>query len=327
MIEARKEPTQVEREAVEWFTLLLNPPVENEDLDRFEAWRTNPDNLAAYNRIEDISRLALSLQDDPDLKAVASAARRKRASTPARARRPATFRWAIGVAVTGLLASSAVIWTISQPTYQTAVGRQLTAQLPDGTRVQLNTDTALKVRFDGKVRRVELRRGQAFFDVAHDPTHPFIVAAGDTEVRAIGTRFDVRRDQDQVKVVLAEGRVAVTEHGADRAAWTLSPGQAVTTGPAATRRPPTRTDVAAVTGWTEGWVRFHATPLPDAVAEINRYSRDKIALGGGVPVNALVNGDFPISKPDEFISGVATAYRLKVVRRQDGTTELAGPAV
>lgn len=328
MIEARKEPTKIEREAVEWFTRLLNPPVENEELAAFEAWRTKPENLAAYNRVEDISRLALSLQDDPDIQAVVSAARRRRASaTPAVPnQRPSSYRWAIGFAVTSLLAASAVIWKISQPSYETPIGRQLTTQLPDGTRVQLNTNTALKVRFDGKVRRVELQRGQAFFDVAHDAAHPFIVAAGDTEVRAIGTRFDVRRDQGAVKVVLAEGRIAVTERGAGRPGWTLTPGEAVTTGKGVSPPRPVRTDVAAATGWTEGRIRFHATPLSDAVSEINRYSREKIVLGDDVPSDALVNGEFPIGKPAEFISGVTTLYGLKSVRRFDGATELRGPA-
>lgn len=329
MIEARKEPTQVEREAVEWFTRLLTPPVENEELDAFEAWRRDPDNLAAYNRVEDISRLALSLKDDPDIRAVAAAARTKRPVAPPSptSQRQGRFRWTIGLAATGLLAASAIIWKTTQPTFQTPVGRQLTTRLSDGTRVQLNTDTALKVVFDGKVRRVELRRGEAFFDVAHDPVHPFIVVAGSTEVRAIGTRFDVRRDHEAVKVVLAEGRVAVTDGGGAKARWTLSPGQSVTTGKAETRRPPARADVATATGWTEGRVRFHATPLADAVVEINRYSREKVVLGPGAPADALVNGDFPIGKPEEFVSGVTTLYGLKTVRRLDGSTELRGPAV
>ena len=82
MIEARNEPTQQEREAADWFTRLLNPPVENEDLEAFQAWRRNPDNLAAYNRIEDISRLALSLQDDPDMRAIAHALERRGGGAP-----------------------------------------------------------------------------------------------------------------------------------------------------------------------------------------------------------------------------------------------------
>lgn len=202
MIQARNEPTQVEREAAEWFTRFSKIPIENEDIRAFEAWRKQPDNLRAYNRLEDINRLALSLQDDPDIRAIADATRPARPATP-QFRSPfssrSRHRWTIGIAIAGLAAASAVAWKLTAPTYSTGVGRQMVAQLSDGTRIRLNTDTALKVRFDKGVRRVELRRGQAFFDVAHDRAHPFIVVAGDTVVRAIGTRFDVRRDDDGAK--------------------------------------------------------------------------------------------------------------------------------
>ncbi|MGH1557436.1 FecR domain-containing protein [Caulobacter segnis] len=192
--------------------------------------------------------------------------------------------------------------------------------------VRLNTDTALKVRFDKGVRRVELSRGQAFFEVAHDHAHPFIVVAGDTEVRAIGTRFDVRRDDGGAKVVLTEGKIAVTEHGEHRAAWTLEPGQALTTGRSKGVPSPVRADVAVATGWTEGRVSFRATPLDEAVEEINRYSRDKIILGADVPPGTRVNGDFAIDKPAEFVTAMTTLYGLKVERRLGGDIELRGPA-
>ena len=329
MIEAQTEPTQAEREAAQWFTRMLTPPIENEDLAAFEAWRRNPDHLAAYNRMEDISRLALSLRSDPDMRAAATAMRAR-----ARTSRPwwsAPFsssprRWAIGIAFAGLAAASAVAWKISAPTYETNVGRQMVATLSDGTRVRLNTDSALKVRFERGVRRVDLRKGQAFFDVAHDPGRPFIVAAGDTEVRAIGTRFDVRRDEDAVKIVLAEGKVAVTERDAHPSSLTLAPGESVTTSGAITAPKPVKTDVAVATGWTSGRLKFRATPLAQAVDEVNRYTRNKIVLSANAPADARVNGDFAIGKPDEFISAVSALYGLRSDRRFDGSTELRGPA-
>lgn len=331
MIEARPEPTQVEREAADWFTRLLHTQIENEELAAFEAWRLNPDNLAAYNRVEDISRLALSLQDDPEILAIANATIVRRAPEPALPWRRRIFassrrRWAIGIAIGGLATASAIGWKITAPTYSTPVGQQIAAQLPDGTRVRLNTDTALKVRFEDGVRRVELTRGQAFFDVAHDAAHPFIVVAGATQVRAIGTRFDVRRVDGGAKVVLAEGKVAVSEQGVRDTAWTLSPGQAVTTGKAISRGAPTQADIAVATSWTEGRVSFRATPLADAVAEINRYSRDKIVLGADVPAATRVNGDFATDKPSEFVTAMTTLYGLRTERRLGGDIELRGSA-
>jgi transmembrane sensor len=329
MIEAKSEPKQEEREAAEWFTRMLNTSIENEALAAFAVWRQNPDNLAAYNRMEDISRLALSLQDDPDLRAVAHAARNRRTPPPAWYRNIFTGsrqRWAVGIAIGGLVAASAVVWRMTAPTYETTVGRQIVAQLPDGSRVRLNTDTALNVRFENGVRRVELARGQAFFDVAHDAAHPFIVVAGDTEVRAIGTRFDVRREDGGAKVILAEGKVAVTERGARSSAWTLVPGQTVTTGKAIAPQVLSVTDITVATGWTDGRLKFRATPLDEAVEEVNRYSRDKIILGADVPTDTRVNGDFAIGKPSDFITAMTTLYGLKSERRLGGDIELRGGA-
>nr|WP_295109284.1 FecR domain-containing protein [uncultured Caulobacter sp.] len=263
------------------------------------------------------------------MRAIAHAARQRRAPAPPPWHRnmlsKARQRWAVGIAITGLVAASVIVWKLTAPTYSTDIGRQTVAELPDGTRVRLNTDTALKVRFDNGLRRVELLRGQAFFDVAHDHAHPFVVVAGDTEVRALGTRFDVRRADGGAKVVLAEGKVAVTERGSRSAAWTLEPGQTLTTGRRNVAPAPVPTDLAVATGWTEGRVSFRATPLEDAVDEINRYSRDKVILSADVPAHTRVNGDFAIGKPMEFVTAMTTLYGLKADRRLGGDIELKAP--
>lgn len=331
MIEARKEPTRVEQEAADWFLRMLNPPVENEDLAQFEAWRRDPANLAAYNRIEDISRLALSLQDDPELKAIAQKAKAARAArakprvaTPLFLQRPRN-RWTLGLAFAAVLAAATYAWQVLAPSYATPVGGRLEAQLADGTRVRLNTDSAVKVRFDGRTRRVELLRGQAFFDVAHDSAKPFIVTAGATEVRAVGTRFDVRRDGEAVKVVLTQGKVLVSERGVSSAPTTLVPGQSVRAGGKIGVSRPVAADTEVATGWVSGRLTFRGTPLAEAVAEINRYSRDKILLGEDIPAEARVNGVFPVDKPGEFVAAVTALYGLKSDKRPDGDTALSGP--
>lgn len=330
MIEARNEPTKAEREAADWYARLLNPPVENEELADFAAWRRDPDNRAAYNRVEDIARLALLLREDPDMRAATAEALNRRprpapwyqAFVPTRRQ-----RWIVGVAFAGIASALFTVWKMAEPTYQTPIGGQVSERLADGTQVRLNTDTALKVRFDGGVRRVELQRGQAFFDVAHDPAHPFIVVAGDTQVRAIGTRFDVRREAGAVRVVLTQGKVAVSQKGASGAPVALTPGQSLTTGSTAVPpRPVVVADLAVVTGWTSGHISFRATPLAEAVAEVNRYNRGKIVLGADVPADARVNGDFPVDAPEAFVAAVTTLYGLRSERRLDGATELKGPA-
>lgn len=328
MIEARNDPTRAEREAADWFSRMMRTRVDNEDLEAFSAWRRVPENLVAYNRIEDISRLARGLVDDPDMRAAAMEARARRAKAPSWLRRlfatPARG-WGVGLAFAGVIAAALLSLKALGPTYETRVGDQREVRLADGTRVRLNTDTALKVRFDGGVRRVDLIKGQAFFDVAHDATHPFVVSAGDTEVRAIGTRFDVRRETDAVKVVLAQGKVVVNERGERPRSWTLSPGDTVTATAAGRDAGPVRIDPALETSWTTGNVIFRDEPLTDAVREINRYSRRKIVLGDGVSPDGRVNGTFPVGQPEDFVTVMTTLYGLRAERRFDGSTRLDGP--
>jgi len=326
MIEDQPTTRRTEREAADWFSRMNQPRVENEDLEAFAEWRRDPGNLAAYNRMEDISRAVRAMKDDPDLQAAArTAATRPRGwrDRLAGALARPVRRWGAGLALAGAVAASTVAWfAFTAPTYSTAVGEQFSARLEDGSRVQLNTDTKLRVRFSAGERRVELQRGQAFFEVAHDSGRPFIVAAGPAQVRAIGTRFDVRRDQDAVRVTLAEGRVAVRDDKVSAGAWTLSPGQSLALDPRATGATPTSVDVPAATAWTTGRVSFRDVTLADAVAEINRYSRGKIVLGPGAPAERKINGVFATGDTDEFVAAVSALYGLKSVRRLDGRLEL-----
>ncbi len=81
--------------------------------------------------------------------------------------------------------------------------------LPDGSRMTLDTDSEVDIAFAPERRNLRLVKGRAFFDVAHDAQRPFAVVADGREVEALGTRFDVRMDPGQVRVVLVEGRVSV----------------------------------------------------------------------------------------------------------------------
>ncbi len=85
--------------------------------------------------------------------------------------------------------------------------------MEDGSRITLNTDSQIRVDLTVKERRVELQQGEAFFEVAHDASRPFIVRAGNKRVIAVGTRFSVRREANDVRVVVTEGKVRVETEG------------------------------------------------------------------------------------------------------------------
>ncbi|WP_232793422.1 FecR family protein [Caulobacter hibisci] len=322
MIGDRQRIRRRDKEAAGWFTRLNDTSVPVDAIEAFDAWRSKPANDAAYRRMEDIARGASSLKSDPEIAALATQARQ-----PASRDRPAPLaqrppRYLTGLAFAGAIAvSAAVVIALPRSTYSTGVGEQTIARLDDGSAVRLNTDTRLRVRFTAGERRIELLQGEAFFDVAHDGARPFVVSAGDAQVRALGTRFDVRRDGHAVQVVLAQGKVRVTQARQDRA-WTMTPGQALTLSPTQAPAAPASVDVAASTSWTSGRLSFDGVPLSQAVAEINRYSRRKIVLDADAPSQQRVTGAFKVGDSDSFIAAVGAIYGLEPKARWDGSVVL-----
>ena len=213
MIAERQEDRQAEREAADWYARLSRTPVETEDLEAFYAWRRDPRNDAAYKRMEDIGRAVRELRGDPDMAAAARAALDRGATKRRRESRRKVVAFSIGGPMTAAACVAGVTILLRAPrTFDTDVGQMTVVRLEDGSRLSLNTDSRVRVRFTKGERHVELIRGQAFFEVAHDTTRPFLVSSGSTEVRAVGTQFDVRADgSNLVRVVLAEGRVAVRD--------------------------------------------------------------------------------------------------------------------
>ncbi|WP_343698927.1 FecR family protein [Caulobacter sp.] len=320
------QPTTEQRdlEAADWYARMSRTPIETEELTRFQRWSRDPDNLAAYNQIEDISRAVRRMRDDPAMRAAA----REALERPPEAR-GAKFAgdwrvWGGGLAFAAVVGGFALafepFWAES---YTTRVGEISSLRLDDGSEVRLNTDSKLRVRFSKGARRVELLRGQAYFEVAHDTARPFVVAAGPASVRAVGTQFDVRKTATQVRVVLAQGRVAINEGKAQQGEWTLSPGQGLVLGAQASKPHPIAVDVAAATSWRTGTLTFHNETLAGAVDELNRYTKIKIVLDASAPRQLVVNGAFKAGDTDEFIAAASLLYGLTSRPRPNGDIVLS----
>lgn len=321
MIKDPKKAPRPAREAADWFTRLNEPTIETEELEAFSAWRGKPENRAAYERLEDLGRAMSDLRDDPDMRQATAEARVR--GIVRRQRRLSAPLLIGGLAAACVIAAITAATIVSLPTYSTHVGETFSATLEDGSRIQLNTDSAVKIRYSAGQRRVELLRGQAMFQVAHNAQRPFIVSSGDAEVRALGTRFDVRRVGQALRVVLAQGSIEVTDRSVSPTPWRLTAGQALALGSKAKVAPaPVSIDVPAATSWTTGSVTFEGETLSEAVAELNRYRRDKIILAPGVPVERPIGGVFAVGDNDDFIAAVSALYRLKTIRRANGDLEL-----
>jgi transmembrane sensor len=219
----------------------------------------------------------------------------------------------------------------------TAVGEQRLLSLDDGSRIYLNTATRVVVKYDKRVRKVELEAGEALFDVAKRPDWPFIVTAGDRQVRALGTSFVVRRYDERLAVTLVEGKVTVAPSSSgdspgspvsldprtvnsrspEPQSFTLKPGQRLIF--AAGKAPQLDTPpLDKATAWRRGQVVFDDTPLSAAVPEMNRYSPVKvIVIERPESAALLINGLFQAGDSASFAQAVAQTYGLRVVEHGD----------
>lgn len=195
------------------------------------------------------------------------------------------------------------------PDLATDVGGQKVARLEDGSRVTLNTDTRVELNFSADRRELELRRGEAVFEVAHDASRPFVVSVAGRTVTAIGTTFIVRRYPDATGVTLIEGRVRVAAPNgiaATDAGTVLTPGERlILTDRGALRLD--RPSIDTLTAWRRGELVFRGTPVGEAVAEMNRYTRKPITLRAGTG-NRNVNGIFRTGASADFARVLAALY-------------------
>lgn len=298
--------------AAAWHARLNTRSVSSAALEDFRVWRQRPGARAAYAVIERLWRQAGRLGGDAQIDQAIGEARTRgsdaRASGPRAWRRPGATAIAGLLAAAGVVVVTALAWPqLIGRTFATGVGEERLIQLEDGSRLRLDTRTRLNVRFTSRLRQVRLIEGQAYFEVAHDPRRPLVVIAGDTAVRAVGTRFDVRREGAQVRVTLVQGLVEVRQGagaagGGDHGAVWLRPGQGLIADRSLS--PPTAVDAAAATSWTSGRIVFHAVPLQTAVAEVNRYSRRRIVLSAHAPGEMAVTGVFDTGDVAAFVMAV-----------------------
>ena len=241
--------------------------------------------------------------------------------------RPRFAPWAAPAlaAVLVLVVITSAYWRDNALT--TAVGQQRVRMLRDGTRVLLNTDTRIEVNYDEHFRRVRLVRGEARFDVSKHPTWPFLVSVGDQEIRALGTSFIVRHDNEQdLSVTLVDGRISVAPvpgngETLQQEPQVLVPGQRLVISrhhAPAVDRP----ELSRVTAWERGRVEFDETPLEDATAEMNRYTTTRVTVPDTEVARLRIGGVFRAGDSDEFVKIVTAAFGLRA-ERTGGDTVLS----
>lgn len=199
--------------------------------------------------------------------------------------------------------------------FSTRVGGRRTIPLVDGSRVELNTATVVRASVDDKHRDVWLDRGEAYFEVAHLPGHPFVVHAGNRTVTVLGTKFSVRRDGDKVTVSVIEGRVRIDDADQPNEVPTaiITAGDvAVSQGSSTLLSEQSQERVAEDLAWRDGILNFEHTSLADAAAEFNRYNSKQIVIEDGETGQIRIGGTFQASNVDAFVRLLHDAYGLRI---------------
>jgi transmembrane sensor len=249
-------------------------------------------------------------------------ARKPTASEPAGVPRPGVVRTAPPAAV---LTHSGLVKHES---------RRLT--LPDGSVVDLNAGAKIEVAFTTEERRVRLVSGEAHFTVAKNPARPFIVAAGSVAVRAVGTAFSVQLGDQQVDVLVTEGRVQVAQPESvnpapsgmrddSMAPLVLLAGQRATIATSASIAPAVAavspTEMERALAWQGVRLEFADMPLADVAAEFNRHNQRQLAVDPAV-AGLRVGGNFRADNVDAFVRLLESSFGVAAELRADGATVL-----
>lgn len=202
--------------------------------------------------------------------------------------------------------------------YLTAAGERTTVHLPDGSTMTLNTSSAVAVDFSDGQRQVDLLRGEAWFDVLHDPLHPFRVAGGFGQAVVRGTSFSVRREDDRDEVVLERGQVDVSCLCPHADPVVLHPGEAleVTDGGPLT---PATVDPERTLAWREGRIIFEDVRLAEVVAELARYHDARVFVANRRLSDLVVTGNYRLDNIEGAIRTLADAAGMKMTRIPGGT--------
>jgi transmembrane sensor len=196
--------------------------------------------------------------------------------------------------------------------YATELGGHETLALADGTKIELNTNTAVRVSLDRDKRSVQIEKGEAFFDVKHDASRPFTVIAGNARIVDLGTQFAVRRDgTGKLRVTLVEGRAELSVAGAKPKQ--LLPGDiALATDNSISIKRKTVYSLDKELSWRRGVLIFDNTTLADAAAQFNRYNRTKLVLANEAVANVTVGGTFAINDVTAFARVAKGVLGLRV---------------
>jgi transmembrane sensor len=317
--------------AAQWFLLHREGEVSEAAREEFSRWlRVSPLHVQEYLAIAAIARdmasatagmkvdvgsLSVAPEDETQkvvelpLDRVLGSKKSEAARSPRIRRRIGLFTGLAAAVILAAAAATTLLIKNASTTYRTAHGEQSIWPLPDGSVLQLNSDSVVTVRFSRAERLVEVVQGQAHFRVAHEAARRFRVVSGVTEVIAVGTEFDVYRMVSATVVTVTEGRVAVFAGAAPPPAPTatiptdalrLGAGEQVRVDASRRLTVPAVADVRQSTAWMRRQIAFDHKRLGEVADEFNRYSNATIHIDDERLRALEVSGVFDAYDTDSF---------------------------
>lgn len=360
---SRRTRHQITAEAVDWFLQFQETAVNEPDREGFSEWLLrSPAHVEEYLQVSSSWYLVNAGTDGAaEADALVSAAKAHHendnvVSLPSRSARgapPASVEtgqahsrgtWWMAMAATlvsGALGVTYLKWQ-SPMIFETAVGKQDSFKLQDGSVIFLNTNSRARVTWSAGERHVELDRGEARFAVAKDPGHPFTVTTATASVRVVGTVFNVRAESRSTQVAVLEGQVEVTVASAsdsgDETPSSTTEGPGTAHSPTIERVRLAAGERAAVTqrgiqtnegppiesvaAWTQRRLVFRDQPLGRVINEFNRYRMHPLVLDDPALAALRINGVFDPSDPDSLLAYLGLYETVQIDRRDDGSQRL-----
>lgn len=337
----------IEDEACEWLIKLdRDEPLSNDEIKALREWIAHSDRhrqeferlARLWGRMNVLTELAVPLDRSVD-------------SERGILKRPAGFfgaKRSLAVAATVVVVSIAVLMAnrfLIEPVpdvdgvYVSRVGEVKKVVLPDGSVVELNTNSSMRVDYDSDEREIRLLRGEGFFEVASDSVRPFVVYAANGRVEAVGTAFTVYLKDSDVQVTVTEGQVDLAVVGppkpdtsadnraggnASQTLGRLSAGQSTTIS----------NSIGAVHGieqrelvrklaWRQGMLMFSGEPLEEVVSEISRYTDIRIRIADPAVRELRIGGRFKVGEVDAMFEVLESSFGIRVTRVDEHTVRLS----
>lgn len=323
MTRPSRRPSDLHGDAAHWYARMSSDVKTPADQAAFDAWvAAAPQHADAYAEACALAGRLDTLANHPDVATLRAEAQ----LFEERQRRPLVTRLHGGWATTAALAAAAAaafFYFNSTPletaALRTARGETRAIVLSDGSHVVLGSDSRIEMRFWRRERDISLERGQAFFDVVHENSRPFVVAAGGRAVTALGTAFDVRVYLNETTVTLVRGSVAIARPDEENEA-VLKPGQQfrISSDVASVRD----VNASAETSWRTGVLQFDGVTLSEAVTEFNRSAPNSIVLADPRLGEFHVSGVFRANDVQGFAAALVPAYPITVDPQSSGDVVL-----